>query len=285
VTRPTFANTWSLVRRTVPAGGTCPDLELIEVRAHGDGVGRAPLLCIHGAFAGAWMWEPFLHHIGCCGRSAAALSFRGHGQSGGAALLREARLSHYIADVMRVIGQLDEPPVVVGHSLGALIAQQLLSRVRIRALVLLAPLPPEGMLFSTLRLLAGEPALSWRLIGSLQSTTFADFEPLEQLVFSKRSSPGDVARYAARMVQEPMTVLLNAHVPQPTVSAYLLGTPTLVVGADRDRLVPFDVAMRTAIYHGGEHVMVQGHGHLMHLEGGAEEIVGLVMRWLSAATL
>jgi len=274
-----------LARRVLPADGTNPELELIEVDALGQNAGQAPVLCVHGAFAGAWMWEPFLHHLARSGRSGAALSFRGHGQSGGAARLREARLSHYVGDVLRVIEQFDEPPVVIGHSLGALIAQQLLGRVRMRGLIMLAPVPPEGMFLSTPRLLAGEPALYTRLVEGLRSSAVADFEPIKQLVFSERSTPSDVAWHGARMVLEPIAVLLDAHLPYPTLSAYLLRTPTLVVGADQDRLVPIDVSMRTALYHGGEHVTVRGHGHLMHLEGGAEEIAGVVSRWLQAAKL
>lgn len=285
VTRPALTAGPRLARRIVPADGANPELEFIAVHAHGQNAGQAPVLCVHGAFAGAWMWEPFLHHLGRSGRSGAALSFRGHGQSGGAARLREARLSHYIADVFRGIEELDEPPVVIGHSLGALIAQQLLGRVRMRGLIMLAPVPPEGMILSTPRLLAGEPALFTRLVAGLRSSTIGDFEPIKQLVFSERSTPSDVAWHGARMVLEPIAVLLDAHVPSPPLSAYLLGTPTLVVGADQDRLVPIDVSMRTALYHGGEHVTVRGHGHLMHFESGAEEIAGVVSRWLEAAKL
>jgi dihydrolipoamide dehydrogenase len=42
----------------------------------------------------------------------------------------------------------DAPPILIAPSLGALLAQRLLGRTKIAALVVLAPVSPEGMLFS-----------------------------------------------------------------------------------------------------------------------------------------
>ncbi len=43
------------------------------------------------------------------------------------------------------LAQWGEPPVLVGHSLGGLLAQRLLGRVPLRGLVMMASLPPEGL--------------------------------------------------------------------------------------------------------------------------------------------
>lgn len=52
----------------------------------------------------------------------------------------------YADDIARFIGTLDEPPIIVGHSMGGLIAQMLAARGLARALVLLAPSAPWGVL-------------------------------------------------------------------------------------------------------------------------------------------
>src|SRR5262245_24130675 len=85
-----------------------------------------PILCIHGAFGGAWMWEAFLRVLGQWGRTAAAVSLRGHGQSGGRERLHETVLADYTADILRAFEEFAEPPIVVAHSLGGLLVQRLL---------------------------------------------------------------------------------------------------------------------------------------------------------------
>ncbi len=60
-----------------------PALEWIEAEPAGEPRG-APLLFVHGAFGGAWMFEEiFLPHLARRGRRAAAVSLRGHGRSQG----------------------------------------------------------------------------------------------------------------------------------------------------------------------------------------------------------
>lgn len=52
----------------------------------------------------------------------------------------------YAHDAARLIDTLDEPPIIVGHSMGGLIAQMLAAQGRAKALVLLAPSAPWGVL-------------------------------------------------------------------------------------------------------------------------------------------
>ena len=102
-------------------------LEFVETRPRGTSRGP-PILFIHGAFGGAWMWsEIFMPYMAARGRYAAAVSLRGHGKSMGRHVVREATLADYAADVRRAFAEFTEPPIVVAHSPGALLAQRLLS--------------------------------------------------------------------------------------------------------------------------------------------------------------
>lgn len=74
------------------------------------------------------------------GYSSYALSYRGHGGSGGQRELRRATLRDYVHDVLQVIVTLPQPPVIVAHSLGTLVAQRVLQRCA-RAGVLMTPIP------------------------------------------------------------------------------------------------------------------------------------------------
>jgi pimeloyl-ACP methyl ester carboxylesterase len=247
--------------------------------------GLTPLVCVHGAFAGAWMWEPVIEVLASSGRTVTALSLRGHGASGGTQLLAKATLADYAADVRRVVATFTEPPILVAHSLGALLVQHLIGQLPMRALVMLAPLPPEGMLLTTSRLLVVRPRLWSVMIGVSGNGADFDPRPLAELVFSPRFSSAEVQRHLARMVLEPSSVLIDAHVPRPTLPAQLFAIPTLVLAADEDRVVPLDVTLRTAIYHGGRHVIARGYAHLMQLEGGDDQICHTILEWLGANNL
>ena len=59
-------------------------------------------------------------------------------------------MSDYAADIAKLCDGLPEPPVLLGHSMGGLVAQLAARRAEIRALVLLAPSPPWGVVGSSL---------------------------------------------------------------------------------------------------------------------------------------
>ncbi len=272
-------------RRVLPAQEAGPALELYEVGGR-DGAGKAPVLCLHGAFGGAWMWtEFFLPALGGLGRSAAALSLRGHGGSEGREALGRATLADYTADVLRAFDALAEPPIVVAHSLGALLAQRLLGCRPMRALVLLAPLPPEGMLFVTPRLLVTAPKVWLEILDVISGNHGIALAHTRDTVFSSQLAPEDVDRYLSLMVPEGHCVLLECHVPLAVLPAFVLGVPTLIVAGSKDPLVPPDAAFRTALYHGADRRLVDGAGHLIHLESMAEGIAQDVVEWLEAREL
>jgi pimeloyl-ACP methyl ester carboxylesterase len=99
-------------------------LEVIS-RGSADGTARPSLLFIHGGFHGAWCWDEYmLPWFGARGWQANALSLRGHGNSDGHADIRRWTMDDYAADVMEVLEGLGRPTVLVGHSMGGVVAQR-----------------------------------------------------------------------------------------------------------------------------------------------------------------
>ena len=263
-----------------------PGLEFMEARPEGQPTG-APLLFVHGAFGGAWIWrEIFLPLFVRRGRRVAAVSLRGHGGSEGHADLRSAGLDDYLADVRRAFAEFDEPPVVIAQSLGGLLAQMLIGRERMRGLALLASLPPEGMLFESPRLALTDP-LIWleAVMGTLADAQLPIEASAHQILFSEGLPRERVVRYSSMMTPEAPRALAEAHLPPPVTSAALYGIPTLVVGGTRDRLVWRASTLRTAFYHGGTHRTAEGLGHFMMLDLGAETVARLILDWLEERNL
>jgi len=73
------------------------------VKNPGDGSISTPLLFVHGAWHGAWCWEPFLDYFAKHGYNGYALSLRGHGKSSNRKNLKLTRIDDYVEDVRQVV--------------------------------------------------------------------------------------------------------------------------------------------------------------------------------------
>jgi len=94
-----------------------------------------PLLFVHGAWHGAWCWnQGFMQYFAGRWFSVHALSLRGHGTSAGHEGLRRFRIADYVQDVSRVASTLDEPPILIGHSMGVLLCKSIWKQMSPRVL-------------------------------------------------------------------------------------------------------------------------------------------------------
>jgi pimeloyl-ACP methyl ester carboxylesterase len=266
-------------RRFLAATQKSPALEILETRA-GTETSGIPIVCLHGASGGAWMWEGYLKILAERGRYAVALSLRGHGHSEGYEDVQSATFDDYADDLHRVFAELSEPPILIAHSLGALLAQRLLGRSKMRAAVLMAPLPPEGMGLLSVRLFATMPSGWLDAAKMVIGLTPPVVGPIKDLIFSDRLTPSEIDYLMANMVPESARALTEAHLPQPIMPAFLAGVPTLTIAGELDRLVPREFARRTAVYHLGDYFEAKGLGHLLHVEPKTDDIAHTTIDWL-----
>ena len=109
---------------------------------------RQTIFMIHGMFGGSWCWDHYRAFFEARGDRCLAPDLRHHDAAPGAdphPELGTLSLLDYAADLEAAIRSLDEKPVIMGHSMGGLIAQILGSRGLASALVLLAPAAPAGI--------------------------------------------------------------------------------------------------------------------------------------------
>ena len=217
--------------------------------------------------------------MAAAGRFAAAVSLRGHGSSEGRDSLWLAALAEFQDDLADAIRAMPSPPVVVAHSLGGLLAQQILGRVvagtiGIRGLVLVGSLPPEG-----LALMAPWLTLTtWLavLCGTVDmASSFTDRH--------RRSGDGAwdatlAAAYAAYSGDVAFTGLMQALIPQLVAPAWLARVPVLALHGANDTLIDRATAVRTAAYHNGDYLALPEAGHYpmlgRHAIAGADELFG-----------
>ncbi len=117
----------------------------------------AVCVLVHGAWHGAWCWDRLRPELVAAGHRVVAPDLPGSGADPTPAA--QVTLADYVATVVAVIEALDEPVVLVGHSLAGLTITPVAEAVpdRVRALVYLsAQLMPAGVSLAAWR--EGKPA-------------------------------------------------------------------------------------------------------------------------------
>jgi len=107
------------------------------------------IMMIHGMFGGGWYWEKYREFFSEKGYQVITPYLRFHDVDPTAPPnpeLGTVSLLDYAEDLEKEIKKLDEAPILLGHSIGGLLAQILGSRGLARALVLLNPASPYGIL-------------------------------------------------------------------------------------------------------------------------------------------
>ncbi len=246
---------------------------------------RTPLLFVHGAYVGAWCWEEhFLAWFTERGFPAHAVSLRGHGASSGRERLHAFGLADYAEDLARAVALLDRPPVLIGHSMGALVVQKYLETVSSPAAVHLCPVPPFGLLPSTFALAFGRPAL-FAEVNALAAGRSASREALAEALFAGPLDAARAERYYGRMQAESRRALYDMSLwglPQ----LWRMNRPeALVLGASRDALISPALARSAAMLLGAEYRELEGFGHAVMLETGWERAAQEILDWLDARGL
>lgn len=237
--------------------------------------GRPPLLFVHGLSHGGWCWEQhWMDAAAARGWPCYALDLRGHGRSDGADRVRRWKFRDYEHDILQAVVDLPERPVLIGHSMGALLVRRVLALYPARAAVLVAPAGASHGLEVVARLMRNNPSNALRAL-ALQPVKLNRRDLFIEL------SATEAAQYEQRLTPESplaqMEVMLS---PRPTRTY----APVLVVGGGDDRLVPVLDVVRTARAYGAQAHIFRGMGHDLMLEPRWREPLDLMLDWLDKTT-
>jgi pimeloyl-ACP methyl ester carboxylesterase len=176
-------------------------------------------------------------------------------------------------------------PIVVGHSLGGLLAQLLAARISPAALVLLAPVPPRGISAlspSGVRTLS-QVVLSW---GFWRKPNRPSFDKFAYGIFNRLPPAEERALYPS-FVHESGRVTVQALLPfldgsgAARVPVERIGCPVFVAGAGRDRATPPAIARTVARVYDAEYREYAEMSHWMITEPGIEQVALDVADWLA----
>ena len=236
----------------------------------------APVLCLHGLFAGSWVFEQVLPRIAERGYPAAALSVRGHPPATPIDTIGRTSIAAFSHDAFEAAREL-ERPIVIGHSLGGLVALLLASRNLVRAAVLVSSAPPRGISVISRPLLL---RMGRYLPALLLSRPFVPTaNDIDALVLN-RVPEAERAAIRSRFVPDSGRAARQAALGVYDVPVRSVRAPLLVVGAEHDRFVPVGVARRLARRYDAPLHVARGHGHFLFSEPGWEDEVSTILDWI-----
>ncbi len=236
---------------------------------------RPPLLFIHGAFGQAAHFEPWLDYFRQAGYRGRAISLPGHGPSDAAAL-GKLRLADYLAAAAAAAQQFDQPPVVVGHSLGGLIALMLAAETDCAGAVLagapapgLPPTRPTAFRFAlpfVARVLAGLPVPPNPVAMRLLATHDLSSAESDEIIAQSGMESGLVLRKVA--------------FANTTVDYEAIRCPILCLSGGADRIIPDYAARKIVAATMAEHVVFPGSGHWLIAGSLTGAVAAAVRGWL-----
>ncbi|MGE5472081.1 MAG: alpha/beta hydrolase [Bacteroidota bacterium] len=240
-----------------------------------------PVLFIHGAFAGGWMWtETFMPFLAEAGYPCYALSLRGHGGSHGHENIDWHSVSDYVDDIKTVADWLGEAPVLAGHSMGGFLAQKYLERHQTPGVALICSVPPQGLIASQFHLMFQKPHLFSELNG-IMAGDHTDSSTLREALFAGEVDESMLEIWLERMQSESQRALWDMSMFNlPNLHA-MHRPPMLILGAELDVLVPAFLVQTTAHTYGLPAHIFRNMGHAVTHEKEWPLVAAMLRDWLN----
>lgn len=238
---------------------------------------KAPqtLLAVHGIWVGAHVWNEFGAFLASQGYETYAVWLRHHQPESDPRQLEGLGLRDYAEDVAAVARELGSP-VLVGQSMGGLLAQIAATSTDPSGLVLLSSAPPFGIpVIPRLSLLIpGIRGFFGRPFDSGPMYPFADD------AFLERVTPEQRAELTARRIPEPRRLARQIAFWPPIVRASEIRCPVFVGAGDEDPVIVPWVTRRLAARYRVIPTIYHGRGHMLNLESGWQTVASDLMRWV-----
>jgi pimeloyl-ACP methyl ester carboxylesterase len=247
-----------------------------------------PVIFIHGMWCSGANWKRITELMAPRGYDCHAVTLPGHEPGRDQPLTVGAlSLRSYLAYLEDYVARQNfaQPPIIIGHSMGGLLAQQLAARTRPLALVLITPAPPAGIVaLSWSNLVA-----FWRALlrwGFWYKPHKPSFERAQISVFNgvpdelQRSSYESMLHESGRALFEigfwPLDFSRASAVDSSAVRC-----PVYVISAENDKLTPAKIVRKVA----ARYALVSqryylNRGHWVIDDEETDEMVNGICSWL-----
>lgn len=251
---------------------------------------------IHGLWVASTAWQPWIEHFSANGLVAVAPPWPGE-----AASIKDTRdnpaaqagvgIDDVAAHFATLLAEFDEPPVVIGHSFGGLIAQKLLGENKAAAAIAIDPAPIKGVkplplaqLRSAFPVL-GNPLNRGRAKGLTQAQFRYGFGNALDVAESNELWERWAIPSPGKPLFEAATANFTPHSPAAVDVANATRGPLLITAGTADHTVPAvsskaaykQYAKSSAITDFHEY---EGRGHSLTIDHGWRDVADTALSWL-----
>ncbi len=254
---------------------------------------RDTLFMIHGMWGGPWCFDNYRRFFES-DFDCVVPALRYHRMTPADApdpRLGTTGLLDYLDDLEKEIKKLPHKPVLLGHSMGGLLAQLLASRGLAKAVVLLAPAAPAGIWAIRPSVIRSFWSVQTRW-GFWKTPMHLTFNEAAYAILGKLSPAEQRAAYdkfvfeSGRAIFEIGYWFLDRH-HASRVDESKISCPMLFVAAGDDKIVPAAVVRKTAQKYKkvASYKEYANHAHWLTAEPGWQDIASDIRQWLDAVQI
>ncbi len=247
---------------------------------------KPTVIMVHGAFCGGWAFDAFRQPFEANGYRCAAPDLRGHAPGTRLSTVAQISMSDYASDIADLVRAEPAPPILLGHSLGGLVAQMAAMKADVAALVLLAPSAPWGVTGASLEEAAS--AFGLYALGPFWTQAVEPDQAVAHLYSLDRMEKAPGQAVAERMVAESGRALFETlnwwldPFMTTQVDAGRVRAPVFVASGAADLIHPPSTVRQTAARLGADVRVFEGMSHWLIGEQGWEEVAATCLEWLTA---
>jgi non-heme chloroperoxidase len=247
------------------------------------------IFMIHGMWGGPWVWKNYKTFFETKGYHCVTPTLRFHDMNPDDSpdpQLGTVSLLDYASDLEKEIKQLDEKPIIMGHSMGGLLAQILGSRGLAKSLVLITPVAPSGincLKFSVIKTFWGMTTTwGWWKKPNRISYDSAVYGIIQLVPPEQQKEIYSKLVYESGRAAFEIGWWLFDSTDASKVNESDVTCPVLVIAGKEDRLVPPSVVKKVAKKYESVSTYLEfdNHAHFVLSEPNWEVIAESVDSWL-----
>jgi non-heme chloroperoxidase len=251
------------------------------------------IFMIHGMMVGPWCWDNYRNFFEEKGYRCITPVLRFHDMDPAGIpdpRLGTTSLLDYIADLEEEIAGLQERPILMGHSMGGLLAQILASRGYAEAAVLLTPASPAGinaLSFTVLKSFSGA-MMNWGFWKKpfRFSFTKAVYSCMHLLPCEEQKQVYGKMVYESSRAARQIGYWYLDRTKAARVDHDAVSCPMLVIAGKEDRITPAPVVKKVAHkYKDAAFKMFDDKAHWVLGEPGWQDVAAYVSGWLKDNSL